>query len=347
MTSSANPAASRLSFMTKFIYGLGDWGNTTTATIFGFFFAFFLNNVAGLQPIYAAPVLLAGGIWDAVNDPLIGSLADRVRTRWGRRRPFFLLGAIPFAISFILLWWVPPFDTQLGKAIYYALAYIFFDTMFTIVSVPYAALTPELTDDYDERTRLNGFRAGVSMVGGLIAAVAVPVVVDAFVNKRDGYMLVAIIFGVLAAVPYFLLFFQIKERFSAVAHQMDIFKGFLITWKNRAFRYASGIYLTSWATISLAGALFQYYVTFWLRMPDKVDIVLGLMMLSTTLFIPVMVVLTNRLNKKRAYILATGFWVVVMLAISFLPQDAGTAVFFLAAAAGVGIASAPGCDRIR
>jgi len=97
-------------------------------------------------------VLLVGGVWDAINDPIIGVWSDRVHTRWGRRRPFFLIGAIPYAILFVLLFLVPPIPSQLGKCIYYSLVYIAFDTVFTFVSVPYNALTPELTEDYDERT---------------------------------------------------------------------------------------------------------------------------------------------------------------------------------------------------
>ena len=73
--------STKLPLITKFIYGIGDWGNTTTTTIFGFFFLYFLTDVAHLPPIYASPVMLIGTIWDAINDPLVGVLADKVHTR--------------------------------------------------------------------------------------------------------------------------------------------------------------------------------------------------------------------------------------------------------------------------
>jgi GPH family glycoside/pentoside/hexuronide:cation symporter len=331
----------RLSRKTKLIFGLGDWGNTTTATIFGFFFAFFLNNIAGVEPGYAAPVLLLGGMWDAINDPLIGVFADKVRTRWGRRRPFFLIGAIPFSISFILLWWVPPFDSQVTKAIYYTLAYIFFDTAFTFVAVPYTALTPELTEDYDERTRLNGYRMVVSMAGGLIAAVALPMIVERFADKQAGYLFVAIIFGVTACLPYLMLFFTIHERFAkAEKSTLNIFSGFLYTWKNKAFRYAAGIYLTGWVTISLAGSLFQYYVTFWLLLPDQVDLILGLLMTAALVFIPVIVALANKVGKQKAYLIAVAWWMVVMVSLTCLPRNAGPLIYLIVAGAGIGVAAA-------
>jgi glycoside/pentoside/hexuronide:cation symporter, GPH family len=334
-------ARDRLPFITKFIFGLGDWGATTTSTIFGFFFSFFLTDVARLDPLFAAPVLLIGGIWDAINDPLIGVLADRIHTRWGRRRPLIFASAIPLSLSFIMLWWVPPWDSNLARAAYYALAYILFDTFFTLVTVPYTSLTPELTEDYDERTRLNGYRMSVSMAGGLIAAVSVPFFTSLFPERKTGYLVMAAVFGSLACIPYFLIFAVIKERFSNVTQsQLNIFTGFLYTWRNRAFRYAAGIYLTAWVTVSLASALFQYYVTYVMKMPERLDIILGLLQLGALICIPVMVWMANRLGKQKAYLIGVSWWVIVMIILAFLPSHAQIIVFVLALSVGLGVAAA-------
>jgi len=331
----------KLPFLTKLIYGLGDWGNTTTSTIFGFFFAFFLNNVALLQPLYAAPVLLIGGIWDAINDPLIGVLGDRVRTRWGRRRPFFLFGALPFMITFIMLWWVPPWESQIAKAVYYAFWYILWDTAFTFVAVPYTALTPELTEDYDERTRLNGYRMAVSMVGGLIAALSVPIFSDLVTDRKQAYLIMGSVFGILAGLPYFLLFFKIRERFTTTTvSNLNLFSGFRYTWRNHAFRYAAGIYLTAWVTISLVASLLQYYITYWLNSPDKLDIMLGLVQACTLVCIPVMVWMSGKWGKTRAYISGIIILIAVMVSLSLLPASGINIAFILAACAGLGIAAA-------
>lgn len=109
----------------------------------------------------------------------MGYLSDRIRTRWGRRRPWFLFGAIPFGITFFLLWLVPNFGNS-GKFWYYVIISLLLDTAFTVVNVPYTALTAEMTSDYDERTSLTSFRFTFSIIGGLIAAVAHPIIVDSF-----------------------------------------------------------------------------------------------------------------------------------------------------------------------
>ena len=103
---------SRLPFWTKLIYGTGDWSTASFGTLRQLFYAIFLTDVVGLEPRIASVVALVGILWDAINDPIVGTLTDRVRTRWGRRRPFLLFFAIPYGATFLLFWWAPPIENQ-------------------------------------------------------------------------------------------------------------------------------------------------------------------------------------------------------------------------------------------
>ena len=330
----------RLPLGRKIAYGLGDWGNTTTSTIFTFFFLYFLTGVARLPAHLAGLVMLAGGIWDAVNDPLIGVLVDRVRTRWGRRRPFFLFNALPLAATFTMMWWVPDVG-DLGKFAWYAVAFILFDTCFTLMTVPYGAMTAEMSGDYDERTELTGWRMGTSMVGGLVAAFFVPQIVRAFGVEGTGYLVAGAGFGLLAAVPYVVLFFTTRESFAAVERpRTRLLEGFLSTLKNRTFRYAAGVYLLAWTTVSLVGSLLQYFVTDWLRIPGQLEYILALVQGLAAGFIVLVVFLSGRLDKRAAYAVSAGSWALVMLGLSALPRTAIPVAYVLAGLAGFGVAGA-------
>jgi len=128
--------ANQLSLRTKLLFSTGDLSTSIPLAILMFFQLYFLTDVAGLRPDYAAWAIGASRLWDAVNDPLFGLMSDRIRTRWGRRRVLLLFGSVPLGISFMLMWIVPPFG-QLGLAFYYALTFVLFDTAFTIVHVGY------------------------------------------------------------------------------------------------------------------------------------------------------------------------------------------------------------------
>ena len=194
---------SPLSDRRKVAYGAGDSGFSLTSTALALLYLFFLVNVVGLDPAAAGISIGIGRIWDAFNDIFVGTLSDRTRSRWGRRRPYLLFGAIPLGIAFVLMWLVPPTDQQTLLLIYYTAMYILFDTLFTLTNVPYIALTPEIAPTYDERTSLHSYRMAFSIGFGLIGAVAPLAIVDAIAGPnptltdlRSAYAAMAVILGV-------------------------------------------------------------------------------------------------------------------------------------------------------
>jgi len=198
----------RLTRRTKLIYGCGDTGFSLTGTIIAAYFAIFLTDVAGISPGIAAIAIFVGRSWDYINDPLIGYLSDRTRTRWGRRRPFLLFGALPFALAFILMWYRPPIQNLVFLAIYYAFAYVLFDSAATFVYMPYFALTPELTSNYDERTSLTTIRMFFSILGSLIAFTIPLLIIGSFRPENAGQvLLMGVIFAAASAAPLWIVFF--------------------------------------------------------------------------------------------------------------------------------------------
>jgi GPH family glycoside/pentoside/hexuronide:cation symporter len=141
----------KLNLKTKLAYGAGDLGPAITANISVFFLLIFFTNVAGIPAGMAGSILLIGKIWDAVNDPIVGVLTDKTKSRrWGRRLPWLLYGAIPFGFFFFLQWVVPQFAVDRtaqmwGLFWYYVGIGVVSQVFYTVVNLPYTALTPELT----------------------------------------------------------------------------------------------------------------------------------------------------------------------------------------------------------
>jgi glycoside/pentoside/hexuronide:cation symporter, GPH family len=149
-------------------YAAGDLGISIAYFAVGFFFLFYLTDLVGLSPAVAGTVVLIGKLWDGVNDPLIGIMVDRTHSRHGRKRVYLLYGAVPFALSFIALWWLPAGSASTATAVIATLLSLLFATTYSLVGVPYQALVPVMTADYDERTRLVSYKAVASAVGVIV-----------------------------------------------------------------------------------------------------------------------------------------------------------------------------------
>ncbi len=332
----------RLSRLTKVAYGTGDLGFSLCGTIIGAYFAIFLTDVAGLTPAVAAAAIFAGRSWDYLNDPLIGYASDRTRSRWGRRRPFLLFGAIPFGIAFCLLWWKPPLAGAL-LAVYYGAAYLLFDTAATFIYMPYYALTPELTSSYDERTSLTTYRMFFSILGGLIAFTVPLMIVGSFRPENAPRILAnGALFGALAAVPMFLVVLAVRERreFSAAPPPRPL-AALKAAAANRPLRFGLGIYLFTAVTIDIMQTILLYFLTWCVRRESDSDLLMGAIFVTAMLALPLWSAVSRRWSKRAAYIGGIAFWAAVQLAIITLgPTTSLPVLVVLCVLAGIGVGAA-------
>ncbi len=170
--------APRLSLWQKVFYGAGDSTNSMSGTILDLFLLYYFTDILGLKPLLAGLVLLFGQIWDALNDPIMGYLSDRTRLRFGRRRTFMAVSAIPLGLTYLFIWRLPAGLPQWSTFLLAILVYILFDTFNTAFSVPYQAMGIEISQNYDERTSLMAWRMLFSIVTGLAATVLPLMIVD-------------------------------------------------------------------------------------------------------------------------------------------------------------------------
>jgi len=308
-------SGTKLRTLTKLLYGSGDFGYSMNNSIIAALFPIFMMDVVGVTPALAAAALFIGRSWDYINDPLVGYLSDRTRTRWGRRRPWLLFGALPFALTFTLLWIKPTFiTTQTGMLVFFAVVYLIYEASATTVYMPYFALTPELTQDYDERTHLTSFRMLFNIIGGLTAYTLPMLVIGSMIPENaNRVVLMAIIFGLLAAAPYLVVFFSVREKKEYLDQaQPKLRDAFKAVRRNKPFFFAAMIYLCTWIVIILAETNLMFYIKYVLKRPNQSSLVMGAIFISAIIALPFWNWLSKKGNKRTAYITGVSFWAVTM-----------------------------------
>lgn len=196
-------------------YGIGAIGEGIGYNVFFSFFSFFLTTVAGIQPAAAGVISMAAVLWDAVTDPIIGLWSDRTKNPKGRRRPFIKTGSVLLCASLTLLFTNIEMSSTV-KVVYFILVNAFYWVTLTSCVIPHISLGSELTEDFDERTKLRTYAASLMGVGTLIATSGTLMVVDFYTNlfnsSRAGWICMGITYGLLIIAAYNICCFIIKDR---------------------------------------------------------------------------------------------------------------------------------------
>ncbi len=351
------PESEKLNLTTKLAYGAGDMGTSISVNIVGFFLSFFLTNVAGLSAELASNVRLISGIWDAVVDPMVGVLSDKTRSHWGRRHPWMLFGTIPLGIFFFLQWIVPHLGTNgsqsqpWGLFWYYVAISACFNTSFTAVNLPYTALTPELTQDYNERTSLNSFRFAFSISGSILSLVLANVIFSVFnQDKGTQFLILGGICAVLIILPAYACVWGTRARVAAVAQQrvepeivtsISFWEQLRIVFSNRPFLFVTGIYLCSWLGVQITQTVLIYYVISWMNLPQAVAAQVALAVQGTALIMLfVWSYISKRVGKKAVYFMGMSLWIVAQTGLFFLQPGQVGLMYAIAILAGFGVSTA-------
>ena len=353
-------SSTKLPFLLKLLYGSGDWGISSIGMLRSIFYAIYLTDVVGIEPRLASIGALIGIVWDAVNDPIVGTLSDRMKSKLGRRRPFLLWFAFPFGLSFVMLWSAPNWDSQIGLLIYVTLAFMISDTLNTLVAVPYLSLTPELTQDYDERTSLSSFRTVFQLLAAITVVVTAPMIVDAVIlnggSQQQGFITAGAVFGAIGSLPLFFIGLFVRERFALeeqAQEELPFRETLRLAWQNVPFRYAAGIYMFNWSAVDMIVISFPFFLLYWVAQGDLlakinilgVDLALesaffGVLMLVCVLFVPFWLWLAKRRNKIQAYIAGMSIWIVVQAMIFTIQPGEISYLLTVAALAGIGVSAA-------
>lgn len=333
----------KLPLWRKIMYGSGDLGFSLTSTIIAAYFLFFLTGVVGVRAGVASIAILIGKIWDWVNDPLFGYISDHTHTRWGRRRPFLLFGPVPYAIIFALMWWKPPLHGEVALVVYYAVVYVFYDAAATMIYMPYFALTPELTSDYDERTSLVSIRAFFSIFGSLLAFSLPEMIVNGFIPEHaSNVLLMGFLFAIISAIPMYVVFLGTKERPEFMEQkQPGLWQSIKESVQNRPFVFGTVIYLFTWVTVDILQTILIFFVTYVVMRESDTTVIMATIFVVAIIAIPLWTWTSKHMNKRIAYIIGMIFFTaVLMVLINLTPATPLPVILALCVLAGIGVSAA-------
>jgi len=320
---------------TKWFFALGDIFQGGFFNIVNFFYGIFLTDVVGISPIWAANVFLLGKIYDAVTDPAMGMITDNTRSRFGRRRPYFLFGAPLVAACFVMMWYPLSSGSETSKIIFYIFAYILMNTASDIVTVPFLAMSAELSTDYNERTSITKIRMIVSIISSIACAVVPMEIVRMYRDVRVGYTAMSVVFGLLFALPLLLVFFKVPERKQFSEGKKGTWKEMFGTLRLRVFRRFIAMYLCIVVAMDIISMIFAYYMTYNLGRAGELSFVLGALLVAEVAMVPLASKFAEKAGKNRAIVLGNLGWIACAVGSMFISKGSpGFTIYTLAAVLG-------------
>ncbi|HVN84462.1 MAG TPA: MFS transporter [Candidatus Binatia bacterium] len=294
-------ARGEVSLGTKVLYGAAETATAAKNSALNSFLLFFYADVVHLSPALVSAAIALGKIWDAVTDPVMGYISDTTRSRWGRRRPYVAISALPLGVCFFLLF-RPPVAGALTTFFYLLTVYVVLFTFFTIFATPYTAWGAELTQDYHERTTVVQIRTLFGVVGGVVGAVAPVAIAQKFSDQRQGFAVMSAALGVLLSLAVLITAVGVRETIrgvpppASIPHFLD---GLRRTIGNRDFRIVFITICLMTVAAALGQAVQLIVVKYWLQMYDFFPYIALTFGLSFAASFPLWLRVSRSVGKQR------------------------------------------------
>ena len=320
-----------ISLKEKLGYACGDVASNFYWRVFDVFLFIFYTDVFGLSPAVVGTMMLVTRIIDAFSDPLMGALADRTNTRFGKFRPYLIWGILPIVAAGILTFTVPDLDEP-GKIAWAYATYILMMLAYTFINVPYGALLGVITADTQSRTALTSFRFIGAFSGGTLVAYLTPELVAWLGNGDEalGWQLTMMVYGVAAAVLFTISFSATTERIKPAAHQQTpIRQDIKDLFSNRPWIILFCLALIIMMTISLRGSTGTFYFKYYAQREDLIGSFAMVYMLALATGAALTPLLTKWFDKRRLLLILMTAVTLLSALFYFVPKDNISLMFSL------------------
>jgi GPH family glycoside/pentoside/hexuronide:cation symporter len=320
-------------------YGIGDYAICLYWSGIGLYLLYFYTDVVGISPILAGWIYALGIGWDAITDPFMGYLAERTKTKMGSYRPFIYYGSIPLALSFVLLFWVPPFEGAV-LFLFLILVNLIHRSCFTIVSVPYSSLTARITNDSNERTKLTTARMISASFGTLsMSALAFPLITYfGGADEAFGFLWLAIISGLIAIALLSVTVYSVREKVDEIV--TSNLPNFVSITKTVATNYPFWIVFGCILILGSTGVMFNknliYFVKYGLEQHEYQGLILGVSSGTSFLSLPFWAYLALKIGKRETWLISMTIAFIGLLLFFYYPIASLNELLILLALIGVG-----------
>lgn len=319
----------KLSFLEKVGYGLGDTASNLYFQMFVIFLLYFYTDVFGIPAAAAGTLLMVSRFWDAVNDPIMGIIADRTNTKWGKFRPYLIWASGPLAVIGVFTFITPDFSMT-GKIVYAYIMYILIMMAYTAVNIPYSALMGVLSPNSMERTSVSTYRFVLAFIGAFIVqGVTLPLV--NFFGSGDeavGFPITMAVFGILACLMFYICFKATRERVHPFPSQKSSLKNDLKDLlRNRPWMILLVMGVFSLGYAILRGGTIVYYFKYYMGNTALTSLFMVLGTVAVIAGVMCTQFFAKRLGKKRFYIIVMSLSALFTMLFYFIPKEQIVLIF--------------------
>ncbi len=325
MTSRNSDRLAKLTWRERIGYGLGDAGFNFYWAIIGSYLVFFYTDVFGIGAAAAATMITVTKIIDAITDPIMGGIADRTNTRWGKFRPYLLWGALPMMGAGVLTMSTPDLD-ETGKLIWAYATYSLLMLCYTVLNMPYNSLSAVMTGNVQERSTLNSTRFFFAYLSSILVGAATPDLAEYFGDgdrySAKGWQMTMIVYAVIASCLFVVTFFTTRERIQPPVTQekTNPLQDLKDLFTCRPWMVLFVLALVFMVTMTLRGSSAAYYFRYFVERPDLLGNYIGLQMAGLMVGAMMASTVTQYIDKRKLMMVLMVVVAVLSIAFTFVPK---------------------------
>ena len=333
----ANPSVKKLSWVTTVGYGSGDFGFNLYFAGLNLYLLYYYTDVLNIDPAIAGLIIMLPVIWDGVSDPLMGWIVTRTRSRFGKFRPYILFSAPFMGLSFVGMFAAPVWFPD-HVIVACLITHMIFRTAYTVASVPYSSLAAALTHNSQERGTMAGFRMMAAMTGGIVTAASMLELASYFGDgdMRQGFVQVAIVYGLLSSVMMVIIFLTTSEEVSLASTKTVTNRQTLSFLRhNRAFWILCCASFVGVIGSAMGSKSIVYYINYYVGHPEGLSNVLSIGILGAGIGIPIWTLVARHLSKRWVWVIGASSASLLNLVLFFFDVKAVATLSALAFCNGV------------